>query len=180
MEIFIQSNGVHTDIVMPVKSELINWNELLPYSDFVNADSSFQYIGMGWGDKGFYLDTPEWNDLKFSTAFNAAFGLGKTAMHVTYKYKKPIINERCKKIVISKENYKLMIDYIISSFRLEKNKIILIAHAGYTQQDRFYEGKGTYNIFKTCNVWTGKGLKTAGVKIGIWTPFQSGIIEHIE
>ncbi len=180
IELFIQSNGIHTDIVLPVKSEQIKWNRLLPYADFINADSSFQYIGMGWGDRGFYLDTPAWSDLKCSTAFNAAFGLGETAMHVTYKYNKPVINERCKSVVISKDQYNLLVNYIISSFRLEKNKVILIDHAGYTQQDRFYEGQGTYNMFKTCNVWTGKGLKTAGIKIGIWTPFQGGIIDHIK
>lgn len=180
IEIFIQSNGVHTDFVMPVKSVQINWNELIPYSDFENVNSDYQYIAMGWGDKGFFMETPTWADLKFSTAITAAFGLGGTAMHVTYKYKQPKLGELCKRIVISKEQYKKLIDYVLFSFQLMNDKPILIKHPGYNQQDCFYEGKGTYNMFKTCNVWTGKGLKVTGVKIGVWTPLHNSIVGHLE
>lgn len=180
IEIYVQSNGVHTDIVMPIKSEHINWNEVLPYSDFVNVNSNYNYVAIGWGDKGFFLDTPTWDDLTFSTAFKAAFGLGTTAMHVTYKYKTPKINESCKKIIITKEQYKKLITAILEAFELKNEKPIWINHKGYTQQDCFYEAKGTYSMFYTCNVWTGQTLKAAGIKIGVWTPLESGIVGHME
>lgn len=178
--IFIRSNGVHTDFVMPVKSDFINWNELLPYSDFKNADETFEYISFGWGDKGFYINTPTWADLKFSTAFNAAFGLGGTAMHVTYNRAEPKENEKCKKLQISDRQYKLLINYIKGSFQKKDSKFILIDHAGYYDNDRFYEAHGTYNFIKTCNVWTGRGLKTIGEKTGIWTPLAKSILQNIE
>lgn len=180
IEIYVQSNGVHTDVVLPIKSEYINWNEVLPYSDFKNVNSNYNYVALGWGDKGFYLNTPTWADLKFSTAFKAAFGLGSTAMHVTYKYRSPKLTESCKKIIITKEQYLCLIDRIISSFQLKDGKPIWINHAGYTQQDCFYEAKGKYSMFYTCNVWTGETLKAAGIKIGVWTPLESGIVEHME
>lgn len=180
IEIYVQSNGVHTDIVMPIKSEHINWNEVLPYSDFKNVNSNFNYVAIGWGDKGFFLDTPTWDDLTFSTAFKAAFGLGTTAMHVTYKYKTPKLNESCKKIIISKEQYLCLIDKISCSFQLKDGKPIWIKHDGYTQQDCFYEANGTYSMFYTCNVWTGQTLKAAGIKIGVWTPLESGIVGQME
>lgn len=180
VEIYIQSNGVHTDIVMPIKSEHINWDKVLPYSDFVNVNEKFNYVAVGWGDKGFFLDTPTWDDLTFSTAFKAAFGLGTTAMHVTYKYKTPKLNESCKKIIISKEQYLCLIDCISSSFQFKDGKPIWINHPGYTQQDCFYEAKGTYSMFYTCNVWTGQTLKAAGIKVGVWTPLESGIVGHME
>lgn len=72
MEIYILTNGVHTDIVMPTKSEQIYWNKKIPYKNTIATDSTYQYIAMGWGDKGFYLETPEWSDLKASVAFKAA------------------------------------------------------------------------------------------------------------
>ena len=49
-----------------------------------SKDSTAEYLAFGWGDKGFYLDTPEWSDLKASTAFKAAFALGNSAMHTTF------------------------------------------------------------------------------------------------
>ncbi|MGZ4034317.1 MAG: TIGR02117 family protein [Bacteroidia bacterium] len=180
IEIFVQSNGVHTDFVLPVKSNLINWNVFLPYADFELADPSFQYISFGWGDKGFFINTPTWADLKFSTAFNAAFGLGSTAMHVAYKRYKPKAGESCKEIIISEEQYKKLIRYILVSFKTENKKPALINHAGYTSYDRFYEAQGSYSMFNTCNVWTGNGLRYMNVDIGAWTPFQGGIIDHLK
>jgi len=179
IEIFIKSNGVHTDIVMPVKSKLCNWSTFLPFQDFEQVDEQFEYIAVGWGDKGFYLNTPEWKDLKFSTAFNAAFGLSETAMHITYNYSKPKPSESCKKIILSEKQYQKLIVFILNSFYIKDKKPIKIMHPGYSVYDCFYEAKGTYHLFKTCNVWTGNALSKTGVKIGIWTPFQGGIINHL-
>lgn len=180
IEIFIQSNGVHTDFVLPVRTELLNWNKLVLPSDFELADSSYQYISFGWGDKGFFLNTPTWADLKFSTAFKAAFGLSSTAMHVAYKRNKPNAGELTRKLVISEKQYARLVFYILSSFQAAKGKLILIDHAGYTLHDRFYEGIGTYTMFTTCNVWTGNGLRFIGGNIGAWTPFHKGVIDHCE
>ena len=179
VEIFIKSNGVHTDFVVPVKTSEMNWYNHFPASTFESVDTNYQYISMGWGDKGFFLNTPTWADLKFSTAFKAAFFLSSTAMHVTYIRNKPDTNELCKKIVLSQSEYKILVDYIKSSFETLKNKPQLINHVGYSEQDNFYEANGTYSFLKTCNVWTGQGLKKVGVKIGIWTPFHRSIIEEL-
>ena len=66
-----------------VKKE-IDWSQKFLYEDTVAKDSTLRYIAIGWGDKGFYLDTPTWADLKFSTAFKAAFWLGNSAIHTTF------------------------------------------------------------------------------------------------
>jgi uncharacterized protein (TIGR02117 family) len=180
IDIYIHSNGVHTDLVIPVKTEQLNWNQFLPVTDFKMVDSTYEYVAIGWGDKGFYLDTKTWDDLKFSTVFNAAFGLGSTAMHVSYKKQKPKIDAMTKHLLISKAQYQSLIEYIVPSFQLKAGKPIWINHEGYTSQDCFYEANGRYSMFKTCNVWTGNGLQHIGVKIGIWTPFQNGIIGQLE
>ncbi|MFL5762763.1 MAG: TIGR02117 family protein [Bacteroidia bacterium] len=180
VEIFVLSNGVHTDLVLPLKNRQADWEKLFPYSDFEDVYDGFNYIAIGWGDKGFFLNTPTWADLKFSTAFNAAFALSSTAMHVTYKYKKPETGLLCKRLVLSKEQYENIKRYILMSFRWKNKMPVHIDHKGYTSQDTFYEAKGTYSLFKTCNVWTGNALVAAGVRIGVWTPFDKGIIDHLE
>jgi uncharacterized protein (TIGR02117 family) len=178
--IFICSNGVHTDFVLPVRSKFIEWNKLLPYSHFINADETFNYISFGWGDKGFFIGTPTWADLKFSTAFNAAFGLGSAAMHVTYKRNEPKPGENCKELFITDQQYVILIRYITSSFQRNSSGFILIDHPGYNNNDRFYEAAGTYTLFKTCNVWTGTGLQVIGEKPGIWTPLSKSILQNID
>lgn len=180
IQIFIKSNGVHTDIIMPAVTRNNNWFDFLPSKDFEKVSEDYKYISIGWGDKGFYLNTPEWKDLTFSTAFNAAFGLSETAMHVTYLYYMPIENQKCKSIFIHADKYQLLIEQIKKSFELKEKKTIAILHPGYSKQDCFYEANGTYHIFNTCNVWTGKMLKSAGIRTGVWTPFEKGVLKSIE
>ncbi|MFL5728111.1 MAG: DUF2459 domain-containing protein, partial [Cytophagaceae bacterium] len=71
VKIFVQSNGVHTDLVVPVKNEVCNWAEKIDPEDFEMDSRPFSHIAFGWGDQGFYLHTPTWGDLTFSTAINA-------------------------------------------------------------------------------------------------------------
>lgn len=183
--IYVRTNGTHTDIVMPKQINLpnsvvsYNWNNLVNDSLFKDVDSTYKYIAIGWGDKGFYLDTPEWKDLKVSTAFKAAFGLGSTAMHVTYYKSMRADGEHTKELVIPALDYQTLITEITKSFKLDNNAAQLIAHPSYGSHDNYFEANGTYSLFKTCNVWTGNVLKAANVKMGLWTPLQSGVMDNI-
>lgn len=178
VEIYILTNGVHTDIVCPLKNEVMDWSSLVPFENTLSQRTDFEYASFGWGDKGFYLDTPTWADLKFSTAFNAAFWLGESAMHVTF-YKQMKEGESCKKIKISQENYKLLVKYIQDSFDYENNKTQLIpTDMVYGQNDAFYDAKRTYNIFFTCNTWANSALKAANQKAALWTATDKGIFRQ--
>ena len=176
--LYIKTNGVHVEIIMPKNSSIINWNEFIDEKLFPDVDSSYHYLSVGWGDKGFYLNTPTWGDLKISTAVNAVFGLGSSAMHVVYQ--KMDNDSGIKKLHISNDDYLCLVNYIKSSFEMKNDSIQLIKHPLYGNHDNFFEAKGKYSLFKTCNVWAGNGLKAANVRIGIWTPLSFGIMNHLE
>lgn len=176
--IYIKTNGVHTDIVVPVKNEYKDWSEKIKFSQIKSQDSTMQFIGFGWGDKGFYLNTPEWSDLKFSTAFVAATGLGSSAMHATF-FKQINENEDCVKIAISAEEYQKLINYIEHRFdKDDAGNPIWIDATTYGQNDSFYEAKGSYNLFYSCNTWTNNGLKAINQKAALWTVTDRGIFQH--
>ena len=178
--IYIKTNGVHTDIVVPIKTEFKDWSEKMQFSHIKSQDSTMQYIGFGWGDKGFYLNTPEWADLKFSTAFNAAFYLGTSAMHATF-YKQIRESESCVKINISKTEYDKLIAYIEDSFQHDANgNPILINATTYGQNDSFYEANRKYHLFYTCNTWANNALKASDQKAALWTPSDTGIFCHYQ
>lgn len=176
VEIFILTNGVHTDIVMPVKSDQTDWSKQIEFKNTKAADSTYKYIAMGWGDKGFYLETPEWSDLKVSVAFKAATGLSTTAIHATY-YKQMRLGEDCKSIMISKEQYDRLINYINNSFQkdVSGNYLPITTNANYSKTDAFYEATGSYSLFHTCNTWANSALKASGQKCCFWTATDSGI-----
>lgn len=176
--IYIKTNGVHTDIVVPIKTEFKDWSEKIKFNQIKSQDSTMNYIGFGWGDKGFYLNTPEWSDLKFSTAFVAATGLGSSAMHATF-FKQITENEDCVKITISADEYQKLIAYIEDRFDKDKDgNPIWIDATTYGQNDSFYEAKGSYNLFYSCNTWTNNGLKVIDQKAAIWTVTDRGIFQH--
>lgn len=174
--IYILTNGVHTDLALPIKDEQIDWSKEVKFGNTVGKDSLFEYVAFGWGDKGFYLETPTWADLKVSTAFKAAFSLSTAAIHATF-YKKLTEGADCIKINISKEEYARLIKYIQQSFITDAqgHLIHIQTNANYGDDDAFYEAKGSYNIFHTCNTWANNGLKSCGQKASLWTPFDTGI-----
>jgi uncharacterized protein (TIGR02117 family) len=176
VEIFILTNGVHTDIVMPTKNDQIDWSRQIQFQNTQAADSTYHYIAMGWGDKGFYLETPEWSDLKASVALKAATGLSTSAIHATY-YKNMKEGDDCKKMIISKEQYERLIKYIDESFRKDAsgNFLKIKTDANYGKTDAFYEAKGSYSLFHTCNTWANNALKSSGQKCCFWTATDSGI-----
>jgi uncharacterized protein (TIGR02117 family) len=171
---------VHADLVLPIKTDLKDWSEKIKFEHIQSKDSIFHYLAFGWGDKGFYLETPEWSDLKFKTAFNAAFNLGTSAMHTTF-YKQIHETENCVKIEISKEQYQKLITFIEASFQYDTNgNPIFIDATTYGKNDSFYEAHRTYNLFYTCNTWANQALKKAHMKAAFWTPADKGIFYHYQ
>ncbi|MGZ5245061.1 MAG: TIGR02117 family protein, partial [Bacteroidia bacterium] len=175
VEIYIHTNGVHTDIIVPVRNFQIDWSKEIKFTEVKAPDSGFQYLSFGWGDKGFYLNTPTWADLTFRTAFNACFGLSTSAMHTEF-YKRVNENENCRKLYISQTEYADLIKYIRASFQCDNDgKFIHLKNVSYNARDAFYEAKGKYNLFYTCNTWANNALKSSHQKACLWTPFDSGI-----
>ncbi len=174
--IYIKTNGVHTDIVVPIRNEQIDWSKVVKFENTISKDTTFKFLGMGWGDKGFYLETPTWADLKASVAFKAATGLSTTAIHATY-FHTIKENSACKKILISKEQYGRLVKYIENSFQKDPigQNIPIKTNANYDQNDAFYEAIGSYSMLHTCNTWANDALKSCGQKCCLWTPFDTGI-----
>ncbi len=174
--IYILSNGVHTDIVVPIKNEIKDWRNEIQFNQTQSKDSIMNFIAFGWGDKVFYLDTPEWSDLKASTALKAAFGVSSSAVHTTF-YKQLQEGEDCNRILISKENYKNLVTYISESFD-NPTQPEWIEGYSYGKKDAFYEAKGSYSLFYTCNTWANCALKAANQKASLWTVYDKGIFCH--
>ncbi|CAD7799899.1 hypothetical protein CHRY9390_00553 [Chryseobacterium aquaeductus] len=177
--IYIYTNGVHTDIVMPVNNDLYDWSSKILFANTKSKKTDYNYVGIGWGDKGFYLDTPTWADLKFSTAVKAAFWMSESAMHCSY-YKTMTEAEDCKKIMISRSQYKKLVEFIEAKFDKDSNGnfILIPTNAVYGDNDAFYDAQGRYSFLNTCNTWSNNALKAAGQKAALWTPTDLGIFLH--
>jgi len=176
LTLYLMTNGVHTDLVLPVKTADKDWSRCILYKNTRSGDTAFRYVAFGWGDKAFYLETPTWGDLKARTALRAIFGLSSAAMHASF-YKDIKEDERCIRLDISKEQYRRLVFYIGNSLQSDSlgNPIAVPTKVRYGDNDAFYEAKGRYSLFHTCNTWVNDGLKVSGQKACWWTPFDKGI-----
>jgi len=176
--IYILTNGVHTDIVLPIKTADKEWSKEINFKNVVKPDTNAAWVAFGWGDKGFYLNTPTWAQLKFSVAFKAAFSLSSSAIHATF-HNSLQESPSCKKIHLSREQYLRLIRYIEHSLKTDANgRVINIkTNANYDDHDAFYEAKRRYNLFYTCNTWANNALKACGQKACLWTPRDKPIFD---
>uniref|UniRef100_UPI0039A66A92 DUF2459 domain-containing protein n=1 Tax=Ornithobacterium rhinotracheale TaxID=28251 RepID=UPI0039A66A92 len=142
------------------------------------GNRDYNYVAIGWGDKGFYMEIPIWSDLTLSVAARAAFGIGGTAMHTTY-YKNIVPDgKETIEVKISQAEYKKLVDKIVNSFQLQNGKSIQIkTDATYDIDDAFYEAKGKYSIFYTCNTWVNQVLKEVGLPSCLWAVLSNDIMK---
>ena len=175
--IWLLSNGAHTDIVMPVKNDFFDWQTIVSQRDTRGKGKS-RYIALGWGCRKFYLETPTWADLKFTTAFQAVTGQGGTLMHATF-YDEIPSSDMIAALSVSQAQYKKLAEHISQTFVLKEGKALLVpTDAVYGDTDAFYEAKGHYQLFFTCNSWTNKMLKNSGIRACVWTPFAFDILRQ--
>lgn len=179
--LYISTNGMHTDIIMPVKTGEMDWSKEIKYADTKSKDSLQNFVAIGWGDKSFFIDVPDWQHVKPMIALKAVLALSPCAMHATY-LKTVYENKDCRKIQLSRKQYARLVQYIQSYFKRDAagNVINIATPRTYGVTDAFYEAKGRYHLFFTCNTWTNTALKKAGLRACLWTPFQQGIFRLYE
>jgi uncharacterized protein (TIGR02117 family) len=178
VQIYLMQSGVHTDFLVPVKNDEIDWTEIFPRENTKLNDTSTSYLAIGWGDKNFYMNTPEWSDLTFKTAIFCMTGLGTAAIHSTYYYDIPK-NKPTVQLLLTKKQYSKLIKYVKNTLVLtEKKHSIFIKPTNkkvVSDNDAYYEAHMRYSLFHTCNTWINNGLKSCEKKACLWTPTSGGI-----
>ncbi len=173
--IYLQYSLVHADFAIPsnvLSGETRREVSLKHHPSLGDPD----FIVFGLGDRDIYINTPVWADLKARYAAKALFLPSDRAIHVEPAFG---VYEKWIPLEICDYQVKALEDYIRASFsRDEKGNIKEMTGLTYTGYDKFYEADGIYTMFNSCNNWANGGLKAAGVKAPIWSPFAQGVIYH--
>ena len=177
LEAWVLSNGVHTDLVFPIHSAAIDWLQIFPLAHFEAVPPDAEFIAIGWGDREFYLNTPTWADLTASRAFGAMLGGNRALLHVTY-LRRAQLRRGAYRLPLSEAQYKQLAAYVRAT--LPSGRAVPIAGAHYGKDDAFYEAEGGYHLFETCNTWTGRALRHAGVSASRWTPVDFNVTWHLQ
>jgi uncharacterized protein (TIGR02117 family) len=173
VRIYVIDNGVHTDLVLPVAAEGVDWRDLVKPEDLADpAQAAHSHIAFGWGDRDFYLNTPSWSQVSPVRVGKAMAGMGSTVLHVAH-IPAPGVGPHMRTILLSPDEYRRLAAFIRGTFAEGPS-----VH-GYSGHDAFYPAKGGYSALRTCNQWTGSALREAGVKMGWWTPFTFSVMRWL-
>lgn len=167
--IYLRSNGIHVDIVMPARAQGLDWRPLLPPSDVRAAPADVRWYGFGAGERRVYLETPTWGDITPGTAWAALAG-GERVLHVD-QTAEPGIDLRA--IRLRPEEYRQLWAAVRSEFDGPPRRI---DHPGYGPDDAFYHSRGRASAVQTCNQWVANKLRLAGVRTSAWSPFAQGLL----
>jgi uncharacterized protein (TIGR02117 family) len=171
--VYIADNGIHADIVMPVKAQGLDWERLIPTSDMAAADPRAKWIAFGSGEEHVYLDTPTWWDIRPRTIWSALIG-GRRVMHVEYV---PNPSYAVREIRLRPEEYRRLWGAIRADLKLDsRGRPQRIDHPGYGPSDGFYRASGRASAIRTCNEVAANWLRLAGVKTSLWPPFVQGLV----
>ena len=169
--VYLSNNRVHLSLVIPV--EYLNDR----MQSGIQVPSGTRYVSFGWGDREFYLNTPEWSDLTLKTAFVALFLKSASVMHVTYYSG---ISQRWKWIGVCPDQLEQLMAFIEGSFVVRDGiDFVPIQCPGYAANDCFFAANGSFSCFKTCNVWVNQAFKAAGIPTSVWSPFVYGVEYHV-
>ena len=180
--VYVVSNGVHADLVLPVRCDRFDWTPVAPPADAADPRAAdAPWIAFGWGDRGFYLNVPEWSDLTAGAALRAISGLDGSTLHATRLYRAPAEGPDCRRLDLDALQYDALVAYILESgVRDVDGRLVRIeGAAGHGPTDAFYESRGRYSPLFTCNTWANAALKRAGAPCCLWTPFSGPILRHI-
>ena len=177
--IMVETNGIHTGIVMPVVTDVKDWRQTFPSAGMTRSDGRMPtHVAIGWGEKEVFLNTPTWGDLKASTALRIVFQGGDGLMRVGH-YAWPQPSEYHRPLVLRPEEYRVLVAEVEAALPHVPHGEERFSHDSFEHGARNYDALGRYTLANTCNQWVGDTLAKAGVKMGHWTPLAGGVMKWI-
>ncbi|MHA6317197.1 DUF2459 domain-containing protein [Altererythrobacter sp. CAU 1778] len=172
--ILIETNGIHTGIVMPLVTPQKDWRDTFPASDLPAPTRPYTHVSVSWGEREVFLNTPSWWDLSPAKAIRAATG-GDGLLHAAH-YVRPAPADDTRPMRISGQQYARLVRAIERQVPTGPARRV---YPGYASYDVFYDAPGTYHLGNTCNQWVSDTLAGAGIRTGWWTPFPGGVMKWV-
>jgi uncharacterized protein (TIGR02117 family) len=174
VEIMVETNGVHTALVLPLVTPEKDWRADFPAADLALPDRPYTHVSVSWGEREVFLNTPTWLDLSPLTVLRV-IGIGGDGLLHAAHYVRPAPSADARPVRLTREQYRRLVAAIERSLPQGSR----VRYPGYGPQDVFYDAPGRYTASNTCNQWTGDMLASAGVRIGRWTPFAGGVMKWV-
>ena len=176
VEIFVETNGVHTALVLPRFHALKDWSADFPLRDIADPTRPYTHVSISWGEREVFLNTPTWADLSPRTLAHIVVGGGEGLLHIAH-YVRPAPGPDIRPLRLTPDQYTALVRRIEAMLPPVASAEQREHWPGYARYDTFYAARGRYTPANTCNQWTSDTLAAAGVRAGRWTPFAGGVMK---
>jgi uncharacterized protein (TIGR02117 family) len=156
--VYVVDHGWHTGIV--VRRQDVPDGVWPERRDF----SRFEHVEVGWGDQDFYM-APEGT---FWLALKAVFWPTPGVLHVT-GFDGPVEaffpHREIVELRVSERGLRALALFVQDAYARDATGQIVPLGPGQHASSRFYAARENYFLLKTCNTWTARALRSAGLPI---------------
>lgn len=159
--IHVVSNGWHSGIVLP-RSAVVAAGVLPEAADLPDV----AYLEFGWGDRDYYTASEPTIGMSLragltpTSAVLHVAGRGRGRDGTAVSPDTEIIE-----ISLSETGLRKLIDAIAQDFERPDGVRATPISAGLTPASYFYQAKGAFHAFNTCNTWSARKLLAGGVGV---------------
>lgn len=172
-KVCVTRTDIHTNLVVPVQTEALNWRNYLP-----EPLTRSEYVGFGWGERNWYMNPPTRLEEIVPRGFRALFFPNDAALRVQAHDRLPDHDE-VKCVGVDRSRYLALMQFIKQSFqRTEQGNLIQLTDPA--TGTAFYEATGRYSIVRNSNHWTADGLEIASINTPLWAGFSSAVMQHVQ
>jgi len=158
VKIYVTKRGWHTGLLVPKTNIKASMPAVV--EDFPDAS----HLNFSWGDKKFFM-APEGTVF---LALRAALLPTRSVMHVDGLDRLPPWYTESPDVVaveLSRQGFDSMTAFIKESFEREQDSALVVLRENAGGMSSFYLSGITYWGTRTCNVWTARALKKAGLDL---------------
>ncbi len=96
----------------------MDWRDWAPGQDLRDPRyAGFPFLAIGWGEAGFFRETPHWRDVKAGTILRAAFGSDRTLIHVDHLPLPRANGDDVRAVRLSPQAYRRLVGFIQTSWK---------------------------------------------------------------
>jgi len=165
--VYVVRHGWHTGFVIPAATI----QSLLP--ELVSRFGNTPYIEFGWGDKEYY----QTEEKSLGLTLRAVLWPTDSIVYTQAIPEQPdfyFADSEMEILCLENRQYALLVSFIENSFYRNKDRNIVFSQTGPLENSLFFRGVGEYYLFNTCNTWTARGLKSAGLDVSPAFKVQAG------
>lgn len=181
-KVYVEGDAMHVNLIFPVQNQAFDWNQFFSVDQIGrDAQQRYRYLKFGWGDRDFYMNTPNWSEVKISSVFRSLLmPQNPTALYVEGYAELPSEqNIELKCVGVSQKDYLQLVSFIKASFQqTDQGQPIRIQDSSIATSG-FYEATGHYSIVRTCNTWAADGLDTANIQTPLWSGLATAVMRQI-